>query len=421
MVKRFFLLITILIILYAHGQAADKFSLNGYVKSFFTVFEMPNTLQQGESIDTAPFGAVHNRLRLKLSINANQWLAIHAAYDFSPRIQDPLLFQESIFFSSIVPRNYRIADFDSRIYPAVGAEVNSFALFHNLDRLNVTIKTTFGDLIVGRQAIAWGSARTINPTDVVAPFAFNELDTEERRGVDAVRLRIPLGRMDELDLGFISGHELDMRQGAFFLRGKVYVWNTDISVLLLGFGDDLLLGFDLARSIGGAGYWLEAAYVIAGVLRNQEEEIGQNYLRFSTGFDYSFSGSVYAFLEYHFNGAGRGEPGDYDQLFTTNAYQYGSVYFMARHYIIGGVTCQITPLIPFTGSVIVNADDGSLVLAPQVEYNLAENIYISAGAFWGIGREPEIVHSRSETPAYLFHSEFGAYPRTLFTSFRIYF
>ena len=423
MVKKIFLLVAIGCLFFANGEANESFSLSGYVKSFLMVFDMPSTLQEGLSTDTPPLGAVHNRLRLKVSYTPSPWLAVHAAYDVSPRIQDPLFFRESIYFSTLSPPSYRAYDFDSRLYPAEGAEVESFGLFHNLDRLDVTFKTTFGDLILGRQAIAWGSARTVNPTDVVAPFAFNELDTEERRGVDAVRLRIPIGRMAELDLGIIAGHQWDMRQGAFYARGKFYLWNSDLSLLVLGFGDDLMLGFDLARSIGGAGYWLEAAYVIGGALRDPEGVGGEvsNYIRLSTGLDYSFSGSIYAFLEYHFNGAGRGESTEYSRLFSSNAYRYGSVYFVARHYLIGGVTWQISPLIPFTGSIITNLNDGSFILVPRIEYNLAENVYLAAGAFWGVGKGPELRPVEPESAIYSLRSEFGAYPRTLFTSFRIYF
>jgi len=114
---------------------------------------------------------------------------------------------------------------------------------------------------VGRQAIAWGNARIINPTDIIAPFSFNELDTEERRGVDAVRVRIPLGMMDELDLGVVAGRDFNRDRSAFFIRGKTYLLKTDLSLLMTGFRKHLMIGFDLSRSVGGAGIWLEAAHV----------------------------------------------------------------------------------------------------------------------------------------------------------------
>jgi hypothetical protein len=61
--------------------------------------------------------------------------------------------------------------------------------------LLLTIKIGAADIFIDRQAVAWGSGRLFNPTDVVTPYAFNELDKEERLGVDAVRVRVTLCRM----------------------------------------------------------------------------------------------------------------------------------------------------------------------------------------------------------------------------------
>jgi hypothetical protein len=79
-----------------------------------------------------------------------------------------------------------------------------------------------------------------------------------------------------------------------------------------------------------------------------------------------------------------------------------------------GATYQVSLLIPFTGMIIVNMTDGSVILSPGLEYNIAENIYLSAGAFVGIGKHPDIFPAR-------YRSEFGAYPTMIYTSFRIYF
>jgi hypothetical protein len=318
-----------------------------------------------------------------------------------------------------------VDDFASRIYPGKGKPVGSFGVFHNLDRCFVTIKTKAVDIFIGRQAIAWGSARVINPTDIIAPFTFNELDTEERRGVDAVRVRIPLGMMDELDMGYMPGEDFKFRNSAFYLRGKTYLLKTDLSLLLLGFRENLLVGLDVTRAIGGAGFWCEAAYVIPHFFNKNDEplpgEDEKNYFRASTGMDYNFSGKLYGFFEYHYNSAGEGEPGNYLYFFNKTAFTKGSTYLMGRHYLNLGVTYQVTPLIPFTGLLIFNANDASLTFAPTLEYNIKEDIYISAGAYLGIGKRPETIDAGNPTFSTRFRSEFGAYPDMFFTSFRIYF
>lgn len=399
----------------------ERISLEGYYKNF-SIFFMPPAYKWGNTILNAQdMGAVNNRLRLKLALHPSSHTSIHFAYDLSPRIQDSALFREDVFPAGLKPLEYRFNDFRSRLFPEPGKSVTSFGLFHNLDRFYLTIKTKYADIFVGRQAIAWGSARVINPTDIIAPFAFNELDIEERRGVDAVRIRIPLGTMDELDVGFVSGRDFDPEKNAFFLRGKIYVYQTDVTLLLLGFRKHLLFGFDLTRSLGRAGFWFEAAYVIPEFFRKNKIREEKNYFRTSVGLDHNLSSKAYAFMEYHFNSAGKNQPEQYSQLFETSAFQDGSVYLMGKHYLNIGTIYQVSPLTPFTGIFIFNLSDGSIVFSPAFEYNIAENIYLSAGAYIGIGNRPEQVLC-IKAPCYpLWHSEFGSYPDMLFSSFRIYF
>ena len=373
------------------------------------------------TVSDPDIGAVNNRVRIKLAFHPSNNLSFHFSYDLSPRIQDSSLFKEDVFFAGLKPLEYRLSDFRDRIYPEPGDPAVSFGLFHNLDLFIITIKTAFADIFVGRQAIAWGSARVINPTDIIAPFSFNELDKEERRGVDAIRVRVPLGIMDELDMGFVAGKNFDSEKNAFFLRGKIYKFQTDMSLLLIAFRKHLLIGVDLARALGGAGFWLETSYVIPDYFRETKNSKDKNYLRASIGLDYNLNPKTYGFLEYNFNSAGKNQPEDYTSLFDSPAYQDGSVYLMGKHYLNIGSTYQLSALIPVTGLLIFNLSDRSLILSPFLEYNIAENIYLAAGAYIGLGKNPEIVLGPFVSRPILLHSEFGTYPDMLFTSFRVYF
>jgi opacity protein-like surface antigen len=415
-------LILFILLLWGGMVKSADIKVNGYYKLFFTGFKMPGYRLEAGELEEPAIGAVNNRLRLKLSFATGKWLAFEAAYDFSPRIQDPMLFQEGIFFAAIDPVGYRVEDFSDRIYPAKGEAVSSFGIFHNLDRCFFTIKTSVADIFIGRQAIAWGSGHFINPTDVIAPFTFNELDTEERRGVDAVRIRIPLGMMDELDLGYVLGKNFKFQNSAFYVRGKTYFMKTDAALLLMGFRENLLIGLDFTRAIGGAGAWIEAAYVDPDFFnkdKNTQTLDEKSYFRASVGMDYTFTGKLYGFFEYHFNSAGKKKPGDYTDVFSSTAFTEGAAYLMGQHYLNLGMTYQVSALIPFTGLVFINLNDGSVTLSPMLEYNIAENIYLGGGAYIGIGKRPGIVDLSSRTIC--FHSEFGAYPAMIYTSFRVYF
>ena len=363
-------------------------------------------------------GIVVNRLRINLSYAPMDSLSFALAYDFTPRVQDPLLFvgagSPSPYAVSTPSSSYRIADFDSPIYPRAEDPAGSVGIYHNLDRASVQFSTDFADFSVGRDAIAWGSARVVNPTDVVAPYTYDQLDTEDRMGVDVIRVRIPVGVMGEIDAGYISGTDFDFDKSAVFLRTQLNAAETDFSILLLEFQRDLLIGLDIARGIGGAGFWLETAYVLTALF-NDQPDAAENYLRTSVGLDYSFSGETYAFIEYHFNGAGAREPENYLTNLEQPAYTRGSVYLLGTHYLAPGFTRQIIPLIGFSGQLLFNLSDVSTWIAPQVSYNIAEDIHLSVGGLISFGKRPE------DDELTALQSEFGSYPNLFFSSFRVYF
>jgi hypothetical protein len=366
-------------------------------------------------------GAVNNRLRLSLFGKINPLLSLTFAYDFSPRIQDRSLFVNQILPVGLNTAAYRAADIDSRLYPDEGDSASSFAVFQNLDRGYLTIKSELADIYVGRQAIAWGSAHVINPTDVIAPYAFNELDIEDRIGVDAIRVRFPTGMMGEIDAGYVFGDDFAFENSAMFLRSRLHHRHTDLSLLACGFRENLLAGFDLTRSIGGAGFWLEGGYVLVDALGGKRRNNDEDYFRSSLGLDYSLSTGAYLSVEYHFNQAGASEPDRYLAGFEEVAYREGSVYLMGMHYLAPGISGQVTPLVTLVGESLINLVDPSIFLMPQVEYNIAENIYLSAGAYLGLGKNPHSVVSQDHGSVMRLRSEFGAYPDSYFTSFRVYF
>ncbi|MFZ0390478.1 MAG: hypothetical protein WAN36_08455 [Calditrichia bacterium] len=390
--------------------AADRLSFGGYYKNFSLFLHLPSGSSTA-GLQQQDFGAVYNRLRLQADFSFHQNLSFHAAYQPVIRIQDPLLFDNSIFFNEIESGAYRVDDLQSRLYPAGKKQQNSFGISQNLDRLFMQWRLAFADVYLGRQAVAWGSARVINPTDVIAPYAFDELDQEERRGVDALRVRIPLGMLSELDFGYLPGSDFQWRNSAVFIRSRFYVKQNDVAFLAMEFRENLLIGLDLARSIGGAGSWLETAYVFPETFTGSANR-PDGYLRLSIGADYSFTGEIYGFMEYHYNGAGENRPEYYLKNFSKTAYRQGAVYLLGSHYLMPGISYQATPLLGTFLQAIWNVPDGSFYFAPSVEYNIAENIYLAGGAFIGLGTAPAGRQLKSE---------FGSYPDTIYSSFRVYF
>jgi len=390
---------------------AGPFSVTGYFKSFFTVLEPPDVEGLSETQPTE--GAATNNLRIKLAWNAGDKVSLTAAYELVPQLQTSdfaLLFP----LPGVNPFTYRFADLDTRLYPRPGKPASGFTLIQNLDRMYLAWSPGFGDLTVGRQPVAFGSAHVINPTDVLAPFTFQTLDKEERTGVDAVRLRIPVGLLGEFDAGYVLGRDLRWDESAVFIRQRLNVEDTDVTGLVMAFRENLLIGLDFSRSVGGASVWLETAWVRPDAFGKGS---GTEYLRASAGADYNLADGLYGMAEYHYNGAGSADPADYAELFQQTAYSEGSVYLLGKHYFIPGVNWQITPLLTLNGQALWNLTAASFFIAPSWSYSFANDVTLEGGAFIPAGR-PSEANLRGGLDT---RSEYGLYPAIYYASIKVYY
>jgi hypothetical protein len=280
----------------------------------------------------------------------------------------------------------------------------------NLDRLFMTYSSSKLTLKTGRQPVAFGSAKMINPTDVLTPFSYQELDKEERTGVDAIRMNFSLGDLSLLDAGYVFGNNLMQSKSAAFLRLKVNVLDTDISTMLMDFKNNLLLGVDVSRSVGQASVWLEAADVLPKYFDNNSNNY-KNYFRSTLGLDYKLTSSLYSYFEYHYNGAGTSDPYKYLLLGTTTAYTDGGVSLRGRHYLIPGMNYEIGPLLKLTGQFLFNINDSSILSNVLVEQSFTQDVFIDFGTYLPFGSRSPVVQK----------SEFGNYPKIFYSSLRLYF
>lgn len=424
MKKKFLLiLICFALILNLFGKTTIKF--NGYYKSFLSVFSLPDEMSGMFDEFKKTIGSVSNNLQLKSVIKFNNTFSFEAAYNIIPTVKDPELFSGSAFQNTTLGSGYRLSDLKSLIYPKTNQNSTSFGIYQNLDRFFLSIQTDFADIFIGRQPLAWGSARVINPTDILSPFTFNELDKEERRGVDAIRVRIPIGDMGELDIGYVANDEMKLETSAVFVRGKTELFNSDVSISLIKFYKNLLLGADISGAIGGAGFWIEAAYVFSSLfgdsLIHHQNSTLKNYFRLSAGLEYSFSDKIYAFAEYHFNSLGENDPDNYLSITHSQEFQEGSMYLSGKHYINLGLTYTLTPLTPVNGLIIYNVKDHSMIFSPTIELNISQNIYIALGGYFAIGKKARVLPSLLPPSPVLPTSEFGFSPSIIYSSFRVYF
>lgn len=374
-----------------------EINISGYLKSFaVSQDELDNPVFQADRIYQSQNSA---RLMLDGFSGSITW-QLH--YELSPVfVSDSLPVGIPTF--NVVDDNYRFSDPD----PNLLGDDNKNKVFQNLDRLNIQVQMDAGDLTIGRQAISFGSARIINPTDVFLPFDVRTFNTEYRTGVDAVRFQRPWGELGEIDIGVVLGEDAKSDNSAAFLQVRTNRNGTDYQLALIEFADQQLTGLGLQTAIWDLGFWLEGAYV------NGDE----NYLRLSTGVDYSFSENTFAQVEYHYNGAGSDDHRDYLSSLDSTPYQRGGIFLLGKNYIMPSFTVQLSPLWFVATQAIYNLNDHSAFLSLSAEYNIAENFYMDFGYYHFSGDD----FSLDEAGLPDFESEYGPNPDTLFVSIRYYF
>jgi len=439
---RVFQVLTVLITLTsARVCYADDFSFSGYIKSYALA-------QDDISIEAITLGdekqsiagnfQSQNALRLMSSYLSNDIGNFEVHYEVQP-----LYFSNSDMAAyytndslgaingtiSTATNQYRYKDLDA-VLTDVG---NKGVVLQNLDRFNYQYSNQYGDLTIGRQVLSFGSSRFINPTDIFIPFAIQTLNQEYRVGIDAIRYKADVGDFAVIDMGLVIGEDGKKQNSAAFLRGKNSINGNDIEAIAVILDDAWLLGAGIERAIGDFGFWFEAAYmdwhqtVIEESQKlenvspaNSTTHYTDNYWRTSIGSDYALNEDIIVMIEYHYNGAGSKNPDDYAKLVTQAPYQKAGVYLYGQHYIIPALTWMASPLLSVSASAFYNINDSSVFFSVSSETSWSDNLYSDFGVYLSHGDNMQYQDSGKHID-YIFGSEFGAYPPTVYASLRYYF
>ena len=155
------------LLLAASTATFAEINISGYLKSFAVAQdEVDNPVFQFDEIYQSQNSA---RIMLDGFSGRITW-QLH--YELSPVFVSKSLVAEIPTFN-VVGDNYRLTDPKTNLL----GDDNKNQLYQNLDRLNFQIQMDAGDLTIGRQAISFGSARIINPTDIFLPFDVRTFNT----------------------------------------------------------------------------------------------------------------------------------------------------------------------------------------------------------------------------------------------------
>ncbi len=347
------------------------------------------------------------RIRAEGGLRIGEGLSIELAYDLSAVLSAASALTggasaEELALQSASP--LRLADLDVEVERG-----ENYRLLQNLDRASLSWRLPGAELALGRQAVTLGRALLISPLDLFAPFSPAALDTEYKRGVDALRLTVPIGLRSEAELIAASGEDPE-GDGVYLARWHSAWGPGELGLLAGACYREPSFGLSLAGDLAGTGLYAEALYR-AG---REREDV----LRASAGLWRQLNPTWSATLELHFSGAGEAEPADYYDTMQSPEWTHGELFLLGRHYAALSLSWQARPLLALQALWLQNLGDGSALVEPTLAWDFGENTALGLGAAIGIGEAPE--------PAIPFglpeiRSEFGLIPDSYFAEIRVYF
>lgn len=281
-----------------------------------------------------------------------------------------------------------------------------------LDRLHLRWDRPTFRLVAGRQPITWGVNYFWPTLDLFAPFTPQQIDRDYKAGVDALRLTVPTGDFSEVDLVF-AGQGQDFPDD-FSLAGlgRLHAGQTDFGFMGGRFHTDVVAGAFVTTDVAGMGIRGEVAFTRSGDERDRE--LGrERFVRASAGVDRRLTTTLVLSAELAWNGYGSDDPAGYPDLIVADRVLRGEIISLARRYGGLSLSWQASPLWSVGGAVLVNADDGSLLLQPVASWSFTDSVSLLFGAIMGLG-------PGSATSVEL-ESEYGVVPATLWVAGKWYF
>jgi hypothetical protein len=246
---------------------------------------------------------------------------------------------------------------------------------------NVYLRLSKGpvDITLGRQQISTGVGYTWNPTDFFNKK--NMIDpTYEQRGVEATRIDIAL----PLNLGFtaVIQPEGNFETSPQYYRLKSGIGAVDASASYLYespnfVGSHDIFGLNLEGELLGIGLRTEIAV--------NRYNLDNDSLQFEyiIGADYTTESSIYILAEYLHNDLGLKQKTGGIMDYT--AYYDGMQHSLNQNYLFLLGQYPWSDVLVIGAFTIANIDDGSIILAPDIQYSLMESVDLSATVMYAIG------------------------------------
>lgn len=199
-------------------------------------------------------------------------------------------------------------------------------------------------VIIGKQRVPFGVGRIWNPIDVFNPIVSTSIESDERKGTDAIRYEYAINPLSTLDI--------TLSEEKFATRIKGYLDFADMAFV---FVKDEYKNRDIY------------AYEIQGELFESVIELRSEGGYFIPQFDKEYFEGIFG-AEYGFE----------NSLILLGEYKYNSGTHI--NYLASTLSYTFTPLLSGSFLAIKNLKDKSIFYSPRLEYSLSDESILSFGA-----------------------------------------
>lgn len=280
---------------------------------------------------------------------------------------------------------------------------------HRFDRLSVSWAPADSmELVVGRQAISWGTTQVFTPADPFPAFSPTDPFQVFRAGVDAARLRIYPSALSEIDIVFRPSRTDVGEEVTALARGFATWKNWGLSAW-----GGTLYGDPTGAigATGGIGPW---ALHFEVVVRDYDGTVvGRGAIGTFRLFQVAERDLTIA-AEYQRDGRGANGPDDLFRVLQSREFRRGEFQVFGRDEVAITASYQIHPLWSLTGTALWNLNDRSALVFPGFSYSVSNEASLAGGVFAGTG-------ARDSVPGQLLPSIYGLAGVTGYLSLTWYF
>ncbi len=350
---------------------APSFWTHDVAGSFRSLFTQSRSLATGE-----PSRDSLNRLRLAVAGGRGYTFSYHLEVDSETHLGTRVMQPD---FASVRHRQ------DAAWLDLDHVVVDRTHVYSDLSvyRATMSLRSSTATLTVGRQRIAWGTARFWSPADLFNPIDPLQVEGDIRQGVDAVQLEWAPGGVWRTSA--VYAPQRPTRRSSLAARVAATLGGWDVAAFGGRIRGDWVGGGDAAGEWGGAGLRGEVTYTRRG------EPGLTNAVRVAAGADYAFR-KLYLVGEYFYN-QGQLPCGSTAACVASYALApQAELFTRHRHFASAGATYDLTPLLKVETYAVVDVAGASLFVNPLLRYNVFTNVDVSAGAqLFGGARDGEFV------------------------------